>query len=81
MGHVYSLQEQRHLIELRNRLRDQARQRAEELRAQAIASFWIDADAWIRDAAHRTQRAANRLAARLRQHAKQRVSASGALDV
>ena len=75
MGDVYSLQEQRQLIEARNQLRDAARQRAEELRAQAIDSFWIDADAWIRDAAHR---AADRLGARLRQHAKRRGHATRA---
>ena len=81
MGDVYSLQEQRQLIEARNRLRDRARDRADELRAQALASFWVTADGWIRDTAHGAQRAANRLAARLRQHAKQREGASGSLEV
>ena len=71
MGRVYSLQEQRQRVEAHNRLRDRAREQAAALRAQAIASFWVDADAWIRDAAHRAQRAADRFAARLRQHAKQ----------
>jgi hypothetical protein len=81
MGDVYSLHEQRQRIEAHNRLRERARERAEELRTQAIASFWVDADAWIRDAAHRAQRAADRLGARLRQHAKRRSAASGALDL
>lgn len=81
MGDVYSLQEQRHLIEARNRLRDHALQHAKELRSRAIARFWVDADGWIRDAADRAQRAADRLAARLRQHAKQRGGPSGALDL
>ena len=79
MGDVYSLQAQRHLIEARNRLRDHARERADELRAQAIAGFWVDVDGWIRDAAQRAQRAADRFAARLRRHAKQRGGPSGAL--
>jgi hypothetical protein len=79
MGDVYSLHEQHQRIEAQNRLREHARDRAEELRTQAIASFWVDADAWIRDAAHRAQRAADRLGARLRQHAKRRGAASGAL--
>lgn len=61
----------------RDHLRDEAIARAGELRAQAIAGFWRDADAWISDAVVQSRRSANRLAARLRQHARRRAAAQG----
>lgn len=51
--------------ELLNRLHDQARQRAQQLRHEAIADFWRGADALLDDAATRARRAAERLAYRL----------------
>jgi hypothetical protein len=59
----------------RDRVRDQAITQAGALRAQAIADFWRDADAWIIDTVAYSRRSADRLAARLRQHAKQRAAA------
>lgn len=61
-----------------SRLHDEARERAHALRAQAIAEFWDGAGALWGGALDQTRRAADRLAARLRQHAKQRAAASGA---
>jgi len=59
----------------RDRLRDRAIAQAGDLRARAITDFWRDAEAWISDAAAQSRRSADRLAARLRQHAKQRAAA------
>jgi hypothetical protein len=66
----------------RDRVRDAAMERAPALRRAAMAEFWHDADAWWAGAIDSGQRAANRLAARLRQHAKRRAaaSASAAID-
>ena len=66
----------------RDALRDQAIERAHALRAEAIADFWRGSGAWIVDAIDHTRRAADRLAARLRQHAKRRAAChSGAAEV
>jgi len=56
----------------RDVLRVRAMARAHALRAEAIADFWRGTDAWLADAVDHTRRAADRLAARLRQHAKRR---------
>jgi len=66
----------------RDRLRETAMERAQALRTAAIAEFWHDADTWLAGTIDSGQRAANRLAARLRQHAKHRAAAgaSAALD-
>ncbi len=61
----------------RDRLRDQAMAQAHALRAQAVDAFWRDTDAWVSDAIGHTRRSADRLAARLRQHAKLRAAAEG----
>lgn len=61
----------------RDRLRDQALAEAAALRRAAIADFWRGADAWFSGAVGHTRRAADRLAARLHQHDKQRGEASG----
>ena len=61
----------------RERLRDQAIARAHQLRAEAISEFWHGADGWFGDAIGQARRSADRLAARLRQHAKQRAAARG----
>lgn len=58
----------------RDRLRDAALAEVHALRRAAIADFWRGADALVADAADHALRAANRLAARLRQHAKQRAA-------
>ena len=58
-----------------DRLRDQAMERAHALRAEAIIDFWDGAGALWGDAVDRTRRAADRLAARLHQHAKRRAAA------
>jgi hypothetical protein len=63
----------------RDLLRDQALQQALALRTQAIAGFWRDADAWLADLVNHSRRSADRLAARLRQHAKQRARESATL--
>jgi F0F1-type ATP synthase membrane subunit b/b' len=60
----------------RDRLRDQAIEQAHALRTQAIAEFWRGTDVWLSQAVSSTRRAADRLAARLRQHAKQRARAA-----
>jgi hypothetical protein len=69
---IRSLAEMRRRIEEQNALRDRAKIEAHRMRAEALSDFVVNADALVRDAAHRTARAASRLAARLRQHAKQR---------
>ena len=56
----------------RDRLRDAAIDRAHALRSAAVADFWRGADALMADAVDHGRRAADRLAARLRQHAKRR---------
>jgi hypothetical protein len=62
----------------RDRLHDEAKDRAHALRAEAIAELWGGAGALWGDAVDQTRRAADRLAARLRQHAKRRAATSGA---
>ena len=56
----------------RNAIRDQLKADASRLRNEAFAEVLVGAHGFVRDAAHRAARAANRLAARLRQHARQR---------
>ena len=73
---VHSIEARRRLMEERNLMLDRAKAEAHRLRAEAINEFFAGADAFVRDAAHRAARAANRLAARLRQHAKQRAAAN-----
>ena len=58
----------------REQLSRQAMERAHALRTEAIAEFWRGTDAWIGEAADHTRRAADRLAARLRQHVKRRAA-------
>ena len=60
----------------RDRLRSQAREQALALRQQAIDEFWRGTDAWLSGVVTRGRRSADRLAARLRQHAKQRARGS-----
>lgn len=60
----------------RDRLRRQAIEQAHELRAEAIAELWRGTDAWLGEAVDHARRAAERLAARLRQHAKRRAAAA-----
>ena len=76
MSNVYSLEARRRALDERNRLHDQALERAQRLRIEAMDEFIREASAWVGDAASRARRAANRLAARLRQHAKQRAGAA-----
>jgi len=59
------------------RLRDRAIERAHVLRDEAIAELWGGAGALWGDAVDQARRAADRLAARLRQHARQRAAAGG----
>ena len=56
----------------RDRVRDTAVDVAHALRSAAIAEFWHRADALVLDAVDHGRRATDRLAARLRQHARQR---------
>jgi hypothetical protein len=65
----------------RDLVRDQAMEQALALRTQAIADFWRDADALLADVVNQGRRSADRLAARLRQHAKHRARESGTLGV
>jgi hypothetical protein len=62
-----------------DRVHDEAKARALALREQAIAELWGGAGALWGDAIDQTRRAADRLAARLHQHAKRRAEGSGAL--
>jgi len=62
-----------------DRLHTEAHERARVLRDEAIADLWGGAGALWGDAVDRTRRAADRLAARLHQHAKRRAADSGAL--
>jgi hypothetical protein len=55
----------------RERLLRAAIERANELRDESIHEFWRAAEHRLADAADQAGRAARRLAARLRQHAKQ----------
>ena len=71
---VYSLDAQRRRVEAFNVLRDRLKADASRLRQEAFAEFVVGADGLIRNAAHRAVRAANRLAARLHQHDKQRAA-------
>jgi hypothetical protein len=65
----------------RDALRRQAMARAHELRAEGIAEFWVDAGRWWNGAVDQSRRAADRLAARLRQHAKRRETGSRTIEV
>jgi hypothetical protein len=65
----------------RDRVRDAAYDAAPALRSAAIAGFWHGADALMSDAVDHARRAADRLAARLRQHAKQRRAAPAASEL
>jgi hypothetical protein len=58
-----------------NLLHDAARARAQALRDEAIEGFWHSTGVALARGVSASQRAANRLAARLRQHAKQREAA------
>lgn len=72
MDLFHSTDDSRHLIEQRAALYERAKAEASRLRAQAVADLFSGTDVFVRDAARRALRASNRLAARLRQHAKQR---------
>jgi hypothetical protein len=65
----------------RDRVRDAALDQAAALRRAAIADFWRGADALLLDAIDHARRAADRLAARLRQHAKQRAASHAATEL
>ena len=77
MGTVHSLDAQRRALDAQNRLRDRALEEAHALRAEAIDEFFRSTGAWLGHTLSLTQRAADRLAARLRQHAKRRAAAGG----
>ncbi|HSB23292.1 MAG TPA: hypothetical protein VLE94_09315 [Burkholderiaceae bacterium] len=62
-----------------DQMHDEAKARAVALREQAIAELWGGAGALWGDAVDQTRRAADRLAARLHQHAKRRAEGSCAL--
>ena len=79
MGTIHDLEAQRRLLAERNRLRDRALREAHALRNEALGELFRDVATWLGHAADRTRRSADRLAARLRQHAKQRAAASGSL--
>jgi len=72
---VYPLDTRIRRIEGHERIRDQLKADASQLRNDAFTEFVIGADAFIRHAASHAARAANRFAARLRQHARQRAAA------
>lgn len=57
-----------HTITEMNELRDRAYAEARTLRAQAIRDFWRGADGLLQSATQRAERAARRLAARLKRH-------------
>ena len=65
----------------RDRMRDAAYDAAHALRNAAIAEFWHGADALVLDAVDHGRRAADRLAARLRQHARQRNASHAATEL
>lgn len=65
----------------RDRLRDAALAEVHALRRAAISDLWRGTDALVADAADRALRAANRLAARLRQHARQRATVSAGSEL
>jgi len=65
----------------RDRVRDTAVEVAHALRVAAIAGFWHGADALVSEAADHGRRAADRLAARLRQHAKRRAASPAATEL
>jgi hypothetical protein len=70
---LHDIDDRRRLIAERNAAYDRAMADARRLRQEAYDQFVLDAGAFVRDASQRAARAAHRLAARLRQHAKQRV--------
>ena len=72
---VYPLNTRTRRIEGHERIRDQLKADASQLRNDAFTEFVIGADAFIRHAASHAARAANRFAARLRQHTRQRAAA------
>jgi hypothetical protein len=57
----------------RAQARERAYREAAELRRAAIESFWRDADGLVDETLLAARRAASRLAARLREHAKRRM--------
>lgn len=65
----------------RDRVRDAAIDVAHALRSAAIAEFWDRADALLLDAVDHGRRAVDRLAARLRQHARQRNASHAATEL
>jgi hypothetical protein len=65
----------------RDRVRDAAVDVAHALRSAAIAEFWHGADGLVLDAVDHGRRAADRLAARLRQHARQRRASHAATEL
>jgi len=69
---VHSVAERRRLIDEGLALHDRLKADAGRLRNEAIDEFVFGTHALVRDAAQQATRAANRFAARLRQHAKQR---------
>ena len=78
MGNVYRLDAQRRALAERNMLRDRALEQAHALRSAAMDDFFRSAGAWLGQAVDQTRRSTDRLAARLRQHAKLRAAASDA---
>jgi hypothetical protein len=71
---VHSIEAQRRRIAERIQMTERAKVEAHRLRAEAFTALVVGADGLIRGAALRAARATNRLAARLRQHGKQRVA-------
>jgi hypothetical protein len=65
----------------RDRVHDAAIDTAHALRRAAISEFWRGADALVDEAVDQGRRAADRFAARLRQHAKQRHASSAASEL
>jgi hypothetical protein len=61
-----------------NRLHDAARERALQLRREAIDDFWRAADGLLADAVINSHRIADRLAASMRRHAQRRDRAAAA---
>jgi len=61
-----------------NRLHDAARERALQLRREAIDDFWRGANGLLADAVINSRRAADRLAASMRRHTQKRDRAAPA---
>jgi len=77
MNTLPSLQADRALQDERNRLRERALEQANALRDEALSAFWRGTASWLGETVTGTRRSADRLAARLRQHAKLRGAPSG----